>query len=108
MTAADSLIVVGYAKVSAASAAHGTHELFSICLRVDRRTGTVIEVDSTAATALVRQWLTELLLGIDLASDPAPLLNAIERNYLGQGVGAIRQAIADAWRRYARHGKALT
>lgn len=103
MTAAGSLIVVGYAKVAAASAAHSAHELFSVCLRVDRRTHTVIEAEATAATAVVRQWVAELLLGADLSADPAPILAVVEQNYLGTGAGAIRQAISDAWRRYARH-----
>ncbi|MDQ0376176.1 DUF3870 domain-containing protein [Amycolatopsis thermophila] len=105
MTVADNLIVVGYAKVPATSASHGVHQLFSVCLRVDRRTGTVIEVDSTAATGLVRSWLAELLLGLDLRGDVTPVLTAIEQNYLGQGGGAIRQAVADAFRRYLRHAE---
>lgn len=106
VTAPDNLIVVGYAKVPTASAAHGTHELFSVCLRVDRQRGTVLEVDCTAATTVVRHWLADLLLGADLTADPAPILAAVEQNYLGQGAGAIRQAIADAWRRHARYREA--
>lgn len=102
MNAADSLIVVGYAKVPTASAAHGTHDLFSISMRVDRHTGVVTEVDCTAATTVARNWLGDLLLGANLNADPAPLQAIVEDNYLGQGGGAVRQAIADAWRRYAR------
>lgn len=103
MTATDNLIVVGYAKASATSASGELHQLLSVCLRVDRDTGTVIEADSTAATGLVRSWLAELLVGVDLTGDLMPVLTTIERNYLGQGGGAIRQAVADAARRYLRH-----
>ncbi|MFB9691182.1 DUF3870 domain-containing protein [Amycolatopsis plumensis] len=103
MNLPEGLIVVGYAKVSAASAAHNTHRLFSLCLLVDPGTGRVLAADATAETTVVRRWVADLLLGADLTADPAPLLATVERNYLGQGAGAIRQAITDAWRRYARH-----
>jgi uncharacterized protein YqkB len=96
--------VVGYARVSTTAASHAVQEYFSVSLRIDRRTGVVTEVDSTAVTGLVRGWLAELLLGIDFSADITPVLAEIEANYLGQGNGAIRQAIGDAWRRYGAHG----
>jgi hypothetical protein len=103
MDARSSVIVVGYARVSTAAASHAVQEYFSVSLRIDRRTGVVTEVDSTAVTGLVRGWLVELLLGIDFSADITPVLAEIEANYLGQGNGAIRQAIGDAWRRYGAH-----
>jgi len=99
----SSVIVVGYARVSTVSASHAVQEYFTVTLRIDRRTGVVTEVDSTAVTALVRGWLAELLLGIDFGADIAPVLAEIEASYLSQGNGAIRQAIGDAWRRYDAH-----
>lgn len=101
MTRRNSIIVVGYARVATTAAAHAVQEYFTITLRIDRRTHVVAEVDSTAVTGLVRSWLAELLLGIDFSADITPLLAGIEADYLGQGNGAIRQAIGDAWRRYA-------
>jgi Domain of unknown function (DUF3870) len=105
MTTRNDIIVVGYARVAATAASHAVQEYFTVSLRIDRRTGEVIEVDSTAATDLVRRWLAELLLGVDFGADIGPLLAEIEADYLGQGNGAIRQAIGDAWRRYAAHGR---
>ena len=104
VTRRDSIIVVGYARVASTAAAHAVQEYFTISLRVDRRTHVVTEVDSTAATGLVRGWLAEQLLGVDFSADITPLLAEIEVDYLGQGNGAIRQAIGDAWRRYAARG----
>lgn len=101
--APSSVIVVGYARVSTVSASHAVQEYFTVTLRVDRHTDVVTEVDSTAVTALVRGWLAELLLGTDFSADIAPVLAEIEASYLGQGNGAIRQAIGDAWRRYGAH-----
>lgn len=101
VTRRNSIIVVGYARVATTAAAHAVQEYFTISLRIDRRTHVVTEVDSTAVTGLVRSWLAELLLGIDFSADIDPLLAEIETDYLGQGNGAIRQAIGDAWRRYA-------
>jgi Domain of unknown function (DUF3870) len=101
VTRRNSIIVVGYARVAATAAAHAVREYFTITLRIDRNTHVVAAVDSTAATGLVRDWLAELLLGIDFSADLTGLLAEIEADYLGQGNGAIRQAIGDAWRRYA-------
>jgi hypothetical protein len=101
--ARSSVIVSGYARVATTAASHAVQEYFTITLRIDRDSGLVTEVDSTAVTGLVRSWLSELLLGVDFAADIAPVLAEIEASYLGQGNGAIRQAIGDAWRRYGAH-----
>lgn len=99
------LIIVGYAKVPATSASRAAHEYLSISLRVDRRTGTVVQVDSTAVTALVRDWIAELLQDRDLGTDPDPVVEQIDKSYLGHGSGPIKQAVIDAWRRYAAYRK---
>jgi hypothetical protein len=101
VTTRNDIIVVGYARVAATAASHAVQEYFTVSLRIDRRTSVVTEVDCTAVTDLVRRWLAELLLGVDFSADIGPLLAEIETAYLGQGNGAIRQAIGDAWRRYA-------
>jgi hypothetical protein len=101
VTTRNDIIVVGYARVAATAASHAVQEYFTVSLRIDRPTSVVTEVDCTAATDLVRRWLAELLLGVDFSADIGPLLAEIEAAYLGQGNGAIRQAIGDAWRRYA-------
>ncbi|TDO66506.1 uncharacterized protein DUF3870 [Kribbella sp. VKM Ac-2571] len=99
------LIVVGYAKVPATSASRAAHEYLAVSLRIDRRTGRVVQVDSTAVTGLVRDWIAELLLDRDLAADIQPIVEQIDRCYLGHGAGPIKQAIVDACRRYATHRK---
>jgi Domain of unknown function (DUF3870) len=101
--ARKSVIVSGYARVATTAALHAVQEYFTVTLRIDRDSGVVTEVDSTAVTGLVRSWLAELLLGVDFGGDIAPVLAEIETSYLGQGNGAIRQAIGDAWRRYGAY-----
>lgn len=100
MPAPSSLVVVGYARVANTAAAHAVQEYFTVALRVDASSGVVTAVDSTAVTGLVREWLADLLLGIDLSVGIEPVLAEIDATYLGQGSGAIRQAVGDAWRRY--------
>jgi hypothetical protein len=99
------LIVVGYAKVPATSASRAAHEYLTISLRIDRRDAKVVAVDSTAVTALVRDWIAELLLGRDASADLGPVIQQIDRSYLGHGAGPIKQAVIDAWRRYAAYRK---
>lgn len=103
MTPPDSLVVVGYAKVPSASAAHSVHPHVAVVLRVDRRTATVTDVDSTAVTGLVRAWIRELLLGRNLREAPDRILQQIDQSYFGHAAGSIKQAVTDAWRRYHAH-----
>lgn len=98
---ADSVIVVGYAKVPHGSASHASHEFLSITLRVDRSTGKVTEVDSTAATALVRDRIAELLIDVDLRRDVGAIMKEVDACYPGHAAGCVKQAITDAWRRFA-------
>lgn len=98
-----SLVVVGYAKVPRTSGAHGAAEVLAVSLRVDKETGTVVDVDSTAVSSVVRAWVADLLLGIDLSADIAPVLAEVDENYLSNAAGSLKQAIFDAWRRYAAY-----
>jgi hypothetical protein len=98
-----SLVVVGYAKVPRTSGAHGAADLLAVSLRVDRETGTVVDVDSTAVSAVVRSWVADLLLGIDFSADISGVLAEIDEHYLSNAAGSLKQAISDAWRRYASY-----
>jgi len=98
VSSSQNLIVIGYAKLPAASASHSVHEYVSIVLLVDGSTGHVSEVDSTAVTALVRAFIRELLLGQDLTQSVEPILTEIDRSYLGHAAASIKQAVSDAWR----------
>jgi hypothetical protein len=50
---------------------------------------------------MTRNWLASLLVGADLTADESGFLAAVDRYYLGPAAGTIKQAIRDAWRRYA-------
>lgn len=101
MDARTQMIVLGYAKVPAQTTTRGTHDLFSISLLVEPPASTVLAVDSTAATAMARDWLSSLLVGADLSADDGRYLALVDRHYLGPAAGSLKQAIRDAWRRYA-------
>jgi hypothetical protein len=98
-----SLVVVGYAKVPRTSGAHGATDLLAVSLRVDRETGTVVDVDSTAVSSVVRSWVADLLLGVDFSADISPVLAEIDESFLSNAAGSLKQAISDAWRRYAAY-----
>jgi Domain of unknown function (DUF3870) len=101
MDARTHMIVVGYAKVPATSTSHGTHEFFSVSLLVEPPDSVVLAVESTASTTMTSDWLSSLLVGADLRADESRYLDAVDRGYLGTGAGTMKQAIRDAWRRYA-------
>jgi hypothetical protein len=95
------VVVVGYGKVPNTSASHGSGDLLAVVMRVDPSTHRVTEVDSTAATRLVRDWIAQLLIGADASDSPSVLLDHVDSHYLGNAAGSVKQAISDAWRRYA-------
>src|SRR3954467_9938825 len=101
MDAGTHMIVAGYAKVPATSTAHGNHEYFSVSLLVEPPSSLVIAVESTASTAMTRDWLASLLVGADLRAEESGFLDTVDRHYLGPAAGTVKQAIRDAWRRYA-------
>lgn len=101
MDASTHVIVVGYAKTPTTSTAHGTHEFFSVSLLVEPPSSVVLAVESTASTAMTRDWLESLLVGADLSADESGFLETVDRHYLGPAAGTVKQAIRDAWRRYA-------
>ncbi|MFT4083216.1 MAG: DUF3870 domain-containing protein [Nocardioides sp.] len=103
MDAASTTVTVGYARVAEGSALRDTHEHLSLVLIVDNATHRVLEVDSTAVTAAVQRWLSNLLTGRDITDPLTDVLQIIDANYLGAAAGAIRQALLDAVRRYAAH-----
>jgi hypothetical protein len=103
MEANNQLIVVGYAKVPDGSTLRAHQEYVSVSLRIDKASGIVAEVDSNAVTAVVRGWLSELLLGLDFSAPIDDVLTVVEENYLGHGAASIRQAVLDAWRRYSAY-----
>jgi hypothetical protein len=72
-----------------------------VSLLVEPPDSTVLAVESTASTAMTREWLSSLLVGADLQADESGFLAAVDRHYLGPAAGTIKQAIRDAWRRYA-------
>lgn len=97
------LVVVGYAKVPRTSGAYSSHEVLAVSLRVDRRTGTVTEADATVVSNVVRSWLADVLVGADITGDPAPVLALIDDGFLSNASGSVKQAVIDAWRRFAAH-----
>jgi hypothetical protein len=101
MNISNELVVAGYAKVPETSASRGTGDLLSVVLRIDPESHIVLAADSTARTELVRKWLQDMVVGIDFSKPVGDLLDRIERLYLGNASGSIRQAVQDAWRKYA-------
>ena len=100
MNISNELVVAGYAKVPLTSASRGTGELFSIVLRIDPRSHTVLDADSTARTQLVRTWVRDMVVGVDFSENITELLERVDRLYLGNAAGSIKQALHDAWRKY--------
>lgn len=101
MDARTHTIVIGYAKVPGQTTTHATREFLSISLLIEPPGSIVLDVDSTAATAMTREWLSSLLVGADLTADDSAYLAAVDQHYLGPAAGSLKQAIRDAWRRYA-------
>jgi hypothetical protein len=93
-------VVVGYARVTASAPASKVHDQFVLAMKVDPETHRVLATDCTAVTGVARQFVSDLLVGFDLARPVEEVLAVVDSSYLGFASGSIKQAIIDASRRY--------
>jgi hypothetical protein len=103
MVDGNETVVVGYARAPENAPSHNVHDSFAVVLRIDTTTNIVNQADATAATGLVREWISDLLVGVDFSEPPDSILAHIEHHYLGNAQGSIKQAVTDASHRYRSH-----
>ncbi|WP_283134355.1 DUF3870 domain-containing protein [Rhizohabitans arisaemae] len=94
------VVVSGYAKMPAGTAARALYETLTLGVLVDLRTHTIVKASSTLVTDVGREWVEEHLVGRRLLEEPAEFLRDVKRDYWGASSGALTQAYRDLVRRY--------
>lgn len=91
----DVLLVAGYAQLPQSTGAGVMWRHLTIIVRIDVRSGRVVDASTTLATRVADTFVRELLIGSTLPLDQERLVGTIERRYFGNGRKAIIGAIRD-------------
>jgi uncharacterized protein DUF3870 len=91
----DVLLVAGYAQLPQSTGAGVMWRHLTIIVRIDVRSGRVVDASTTLATRVADTFVRELLIGSTLPLDQELLVGTIERQYFGNGRKAIIGAIRD-------------
>jgi Domain of unknown function (DUF3870) len=104
------VIVTGYAKMPEGTAARRLYEQLTLGALVDIETHTVVRATSTLVTDVGRDWVEDVLTGVELFSGYDEFIARVQAEYWGQAQSAIVQCFRDLVRRYeqglARRGLA--
>lgn len=72
----------------------------TVIVRIDLRSGIVVDASTTLATHVADEFVRELLIGADPIRDQERIVEAVERQYVGNGQKAIIGAFRDLVQRY--------
>lgn len=104
-TPADrSVLVAGYAQLPQSTGAGVMWRHLTIIVRIDTRSGLVVDASTTLATRVADAFVAELLFGADLERDQEHIVTTVERAYFGNGRKAIIGAIRDLVTRLRESG----
>jgi hypothetical protein len=92
---ADVMLVAGYAQLPRNTGAGVLWQHLTVIVRMDVRTGRVVDASTTLATRVADTFVRELLLGAVLLRDQERIVSAVETRYFGNGRKAIVGAIRD-------------
>ncbi|PTQ56037.1 MAG: hypothetical protein BSOLF_0998 [Candidatus Carbobacillus altaicus] len=94
------VFLAGHAKLPQGMAAQNMYEMLTITVEIDRTYGVIIETSCTLATEHARRYVSELLKGYSLRDGVEPLLEHIEKQYLGKAQQALKAAVKDLFQQY--------
>lgn len=80
----------------------GCSDQLSISVCIDRDTGVIDRAEITDVSALVREFVTDLLIGYDLGTGPEKLLQTLENRYYGDSKEALEEAMRSIFDTYSK------
>lgn len=102
------VVVAGYAQLPQSTGPGVLYRHLTIVVKVERKTGVVVDATTTLSSRISDEFVREQLLGRTLGSDDETFVTTLEANYFGNGQKAIAGAFRDLCRRYqlCAHGSA--
>jgi len=96
--------VAGYAQLPQSTGAGVMWRHLTVIVRIDTRSGLVVDASTTLATRIADGFVAELLIGSDPLRDQERIVATVERAYFGNGRKAIVGAIRDLVSRLRESG----
>jgi beta-lactamase class A len=97
--------VVGYGRLPDGTSAKHMYGVFALAIEVERETGKILEVSSTAVPDHGNEVLRKILVGKKLEDDLDHINEEIRSRFVDRTRGAVLAALEDVVRRFKEHDK---
>ncbi|TYR81368.1 DUF3870 domain-containing protein [Priestia megaterium] len=94
------VMLAGHAKLPQGMAASDIYQTLTVTLETDSKYGVVLDASCTLATDHAQHFFRQLLKGYSLLDGIEPILQVIERHYVGKAQSALVAATKDAYKQY--------
>ena len=101
--AAQTVIVVGHARLPQSLAPRDSSALVSMELEVDTAMGAIVGIAPKAVPELGTRLLASILLGHNINDGPASAVDEIRRRYICPSQKAVSTAVVNAFEAYQRY-----
>ena len=96
----DLVLFSGYARMPSNTTAQKLYEELALVFVVDMNTGVVQKVECTLATALAKEFVTDLFVGFDMNRGADAMADLISYKYQGHMKKALANAAKMIWTNY--------
>lgn len=94
------VFISAYAKAPQNTVMYENNKQIGVMLEIHKQNHIVVNADATFITALTKDYLKRVVIGVDFSKDISPLLKGIEQDFLIQSQGALIVALKVAHQKY--------
>lgn len=102
---ANTIYVVGHARLPAETTAKHVYEILSLGLALDKDTKKILEVSCTTLPPYGNEFIREILLGKNLVEDLNKIFDEIRSRFICRTRNALLAALDDLLKRLREHEK---
>ncbi|MFX1674023.1 DUF3870 domain-containing protein [Paraburkholderia sp. A2WS-5] len=102
MNRAQTLFVAGHARLPQGMAAQHLFESLAVTVEIDAKYAVILEASCTLVTEHGRTFIGDLLRGHSLRDGAAPVIDRVQRCYIGRAGLALVAALKDLHLQYER------
>ncbi len=102
---ANTIYVVGHARLPAETTAKHVYEMLSLGVALDKDTKKILEVSCTTLPPYGNEFIREILLGKNLVEDLNKIVEEIRSRYVCRTRNALLAALDDLLKRLREHEK---
>ena len=96
----DTILCVGYARLPEGTTMEVLYKVFGVGLEIEAQSGIIVKAQTTCATILGNEFLTDMFINKNIETDIKDILNQISKRYRGNGSKAILAATRKAYAEY--------